>query len=179
VSTAALAFTWLKRFVSIVATLLVTFSGSGVRTEAHPGNSQIIDRHGRPISSIYQGLSPNLRFAREYNSEARAKRRLPPQSEIRRSALQRSAEFNSCSFLQASFHDSKHIGRFLNAQLTDCSGHRAVSEFRNCTQSCGGGQYEWTYIDPYGDYLQGYLIQGDGCGGCTLDESTCFNGNIH
>ena len=69
---------------------------------ASPTQARIIDRNGIHIPSIFHGISPNPRFAVEYQRTLKGKGRNP----------------GSCFVLQASYHYNRGTGQLLNVQGT-------------------------------------------------------------
>ena len=131
---------------------------------ASPTQARIIDRNGIHIPSIFHGISPNPRFAVEYQRTLKGKGRNP----------------GSCFVLQASYHYNRGTGQLLNVQGTGCGAHYQVSELRNCGSQCGGGQEDWTYSDSLlASYCDGYAVDYLACntGNCR-EDSWCWEENI-
>ena len=107
------------------------------------GPSQIIDTHGRHIASVFNGVSPNLRYARAFSQMMKTGGTSPSPCTLVRKAV---------------FRESDHIGRLLKVQV-GCGAHDQVEEIRNCGSSCGGCSENWTYSDSLiATWCDGYII---------------------
>lgn len=158
-----------RPFAFLALSTVLLFTGSPAQARFTP--SRIIDWKGNLIQSIYQGLRANPRYANQLLQARSA------QSALKVATFSQSRRNTPCALVQAAFHNGRGKGRLRSVQF-DCSGHYMILQIRGCTQGCGGGNYDWYYSSPDGEYLDGYYIVGNGCGGCTLQEGWCENGNI-
>jgi hypothetical protein len=162
-------------FVSLLGAFLL-FSVGSARTVAE--SCRIVDSKGRPLPSVYQGLKPNPLYANHLLQRVKWSSSNPGGPKLLLLTYSDTKDV-PCGIVQASSHDGRSRPRLRKAQF-DCSGHYMFLQIRPCTQACGGGNYDWYFSDPEeSNYLAGYEILGDGCNGCTLEEGSCENGNIH
>jgi len=119
---------------------------------------KVINRHGRPVPSVYDGTVPDPKVIYELEA-ARTKSAAP-----------------NCSLLKTVYHPSDHGARFLPVLGESCAGHYMVDEYRTCTYC--GGQEDWTYVDYFleSEWCIGYEFHYESCltQNCR-DQSTCWN----
>lgn len=159
-----------RPFAFLVLSTVLLFMCSPA--QARSISFRIIDWKGNLIQSVYQGLRANPRYANQLLPWRSAP------STLKVATFGQSGRNTPCALVQTAFHNGRDKARLRSVQF-DCSGHYMVLQIRDCTQGCGGGTYDWYYSSQDGEYLSGYYIAGDGCGGCTLQEGQCENGNIH
>lgn len=138
----------------VASVALLLFGHGGV---AGANRARIIDRHGRQIPSVYNGVSPNLRYAHAFAQMMRTGGTNP----------------RSCSDVHAAiYRESDHVGRLLKVQ-GGCGAHYQVEEIRPCG-SCLGGSENWTYSDvTIATWCDGYIIDQMGCNGSCREDTYC------
>ena len=139
---------------SSVALLFVLASCSTV-TAFGSHRVRTINKHGRPIPSIYYGAIPDSRVVYELKSPGKG--------------------HTSCLVVKAVYRESSNKPRFLPV-VGGCGGHYQVDYYRNCGSACGGTE-DWTYSDSFvATWCDGYTFNQEGCATMTCtDQYTCWN----
>src|SRR6266436_4134260 len=171
---------WAERSIATFIAALMVFVPSMLSAATQSADSKhfgarFIDSRGSRIPSIYQGSRPNPRFAKQLylTIKADVERRGAPK--IQDLVLRDTRPGLSCRPPHAAQGSGTQRPHLLEVQ-DSCFGHYMYPEYRPCTQSCGGGYYQFFSSSSDADYCWGYYYPtGSACGGCALLEGYCNN----